>query len=487
MVAALADIDAGISAVRQELARRTLLTFTEHTFPGYEVNWHHRVVARQLDRVLTGEVRRLMLLLPPQNGKSEMVSRRFPAYVFGRRPNTRFVACSYSASLAQDMSRDVQKIMSTTEYQALFPRTRLATGRDDEIRTQGQFEIVGHRGHYVAAGVGGSITGKTLDIGVIDDPIKNRAEAESQVYRDNVWAWYTSTFATRQFGDQGAIVIALTRWHEDDMAGRLLKLARENPDADQWEVVSFPAVADVVRVGDPRQVGEVLWPAKYPIEELHRRKAGMGSYDWAALYQQQPAPPGGGMFQRAWFTVGVVPVPEERDGKLVTPRIKRCRFWDCAGSEATGKSDPDWTVGTLVAECAGIYYAEDVARVRTTAGNVDALMLQTAKTDPPGTLIREEQEPGSAGKSVVASHLKMLSGFDYAGVPATGEKSTRWRPFAAQAEGGNVRLVAGTWNRAWLDEMAFVPFGAHDDQADSASGAFNALAPGRALGDFGFS
>ena len=144
-------------------------------------------------------------------------------------------------------------------------------------------------------------------------------------------------------------------------------------------------------------------------------------------------------------------------------------------------------MGTLVAECAGIYYIEDVARVRTTAGNVDALIFRTARADPPGTLIREEQEPGSAGKSVVASHLKMLSGFDYAGIPATGEKSTRWRPFAAQAEGGNVRLVAGAWNRAWLDELSFVPFGAHDDQADSASGAFNALAVGRAPGDFGFS
>ena len=241
--------------VEQTLARRSNLAFTVYTKPDYLVNWHHQVVAEALDRVVKGSCRRLMIFEPPQHGKTEQVSRRFPAYVFGRRPDTKIIACSYNASLAQDISRDVQKIMSTNEYRALFPGTHLAevryekdpvTGRrtHQEKRTQGQFDIVGRKGSYLAAGIDGPITGKTANIGIIDDPVKNRAEAESEVYRDRVWEWYKSAFATRQFGSTGAIVIALTRWHTDDLAGRLLELSAQNPDADQWEVISMPAIRE---------------------------------------------------------------------------------------------------------------------------------------------------------------------------------------------------------------------------------------------------
>ena len=246
---ALAVLDAlpkaqQMAVIEAELGRRTLLAFTRYTNPAYEINWHHRIVAKKLDEVLAGTCRRLMILEPPQNGKSEQVSRRFPAYAFGKRPDLRIIACSYSDSLAQDMSRDVQKIMSTREYRTLFPESRLAESSDAEKRTQGQFDVVGKSGYYIAAGIMGSITGKTSDIGIIDDPIKNRAEAESEVFRERVWEQYTSAFATRQFGSDGAIIICLTRWHEDDLAGRLLKLAAENPDADQWDVLSFPAIKE---------------------------------------------------------------------------------------------------------------------------------------------------------------------------------------------------------------------------------------------------
>lgn len=248
-------LDAEVLELKAVLARKTLIGFTLFTKDDYETNWHHQVVAKALERVLEGKCRRLMIFQPPQTGKSELVSRRFPAYVFGKKPDTKIIACSYNASLAQDMSRDVQKIMSTNEYRALFPETHLAevryekdpmTGRrtHQEKRTQGQFDIVSRRGSYLAAGIDGPITGKTADIGILDDPIKNRAEAESEVYRDRVWEWYKSAFATRQFGSDGAIVIAMTRWHQDDLAGRLLELAKSNPAADQWDVVLLPAIKE---------------------------------------------------------------------------------------------------------------------------------------------------------------------------------------------------------------------------------------------------
>jgi hypothetical protein len=185
-----------------------------------------------------------MIFMPPQNGKSELVSRRFPAYAFGRNPNLRIIACSYSDSLAQDMSREIQRIMSTPEYALLFPHSRLAESRDAEKRTQGQFDVVGGTGYYIASGIMGSITGRTSDIGIIDDPVKNREEAQSETYRDRVFEQYKSAFATRQFGSSGAIVLCMTRWHTDDLAGRLLKLADDNADADQWEVLNFTAVRE---------------------------------------------------------------------------------------------------------------------------------------------------------------------------------------------------------------------------------------------------
>ncbi len=232
------------AAIEAELARRSLLAFTHYTKSDYEINWHHRIVAEHLDRVLVGKCRRLMIFMPPQNGKSELVSRRFPAYAFGKKPNLRIIACRYSDSLAQDMSRDVQKIIDTKEYRTLFPNVRLAEGSDLEKRTQGQFDVVGGTGYYIASGIMGSITGKTSDIGIVDDPIKNRAEAESEVFRDRVWEQYKSAFATRQFGSEGSIIVCLTRWHSDDLAGRLLALAEGNPDAEQWEVLNFPAIKE---------------------------------------------------------------------------------------------------------------------------------------------------------------------------------------------------------------------------------------------------
>jgi hypothetical protein len=242
----LPEIQGELEEIEAEIARRSLLTFTTYTKKDvpYEINWHHRVAADALDRVLAGTCRRLMVLMPPQNGKTELVSRRFPAYALGKNPNLRIIATSYSDTRVQEVSRDVQKIMSSPEYARLFPHTRLAEARDIEKRTQGQFDVVGKSGYYVAAGIMSSMTGWTSDIGIADDLIRNRQDAESEVYQDRIWQQYNSAFSTRQFGSEGAIIFCQTRWHESDLAGRLLRLAEENPDADQWEVLTFPAIKE---------------------------------------------------------------------------------------------------------------------------------------------------------------------------------------------------------------------------------------------------
>lgn len=456
-----------LEGIRTELARRSLVRFTQYTLPQYEVNWHHRVLGSYLDRVLTGEITRLMAFMPPQNGKSELVSRRFPAYALGKHPDLRIVATSYSAGLAGDMSRDVQKVMETEEYTQLFPDTTLPTNADREARTALHFEVVGRRGYYRAAGVGGGITGKTADIGIIDDPVKNREEAESEAHRKAVCGWYTSTFYTRLFGDTGRVIICLTRWHEDDLAGWLLKMAADDPGADQWTVLSFPAIATEARhPEDPRQEGEALWPSKYPIAELHRRQIISGTYDWSALYQQEPKPPGGGMFKREWFEI-VDAVPVERE---------RCRGWDKAGTDMGG----DWTAGALMSKTPdGLYFVEDVRRARLSSGRRNALMRQTAADDGISVVIRIEQEPGSGGKESAEISVREFAGYAVSVVPSTTNKRERARPLAIQCEAGNVRLLKGAWNKAFIDELCDFDTGAHDDQVDAASSAFNELALGQ--------
>jgi predicted phage terminase large subunit-like protein len=455
-----------LDEIAAERARRNLIRFTSYTLPRYEVNWHHQVLGSYLDRVLSGEIRRLMAFMPPQNGKSELVSRRFPAYALGKYPDLRIIASSYSASLAGDMSRDVQKVMETDEYAALFPGTRLPTNRDTESRTALHFDIVGRAGYYRAAGVGGPITGKTANIGIIDDPVKNRDEAESEAFRRSVWGWYTSTFYTRLFGDSGSIIICLTRWHEDDLAGRLLRMMQEEPGADQWTVLNFPAIAEAERhADDPRTIGDPLWPSKYPLDELNRRRIVSGEYDWNALYQQHPIPPGGAMFKHAWFPiVDAAPV-----------KARRCRGWDKAGTNAAG----DWTAGGKVAEADGIIYIEDMIRDRLSSGARNKLIRQTAMLDGDRCHIRLEQEPGSGGKESAEISVRELAGYVVRVKPSTTDKVSRARPLASQAEAGNVRLVRGAWNRVFLDEITAFPFGEHDDQVDAVSSGFNELALGQ--------
>jgi predicted phage terminase large subunit-like protein len=303
-------------------------------------------------------------------------------------------------------------------------------------------------------------------LGIIDDPVKSRAEAESETFRRGVWNWYVSDFRTRAMGDQGAIVLVCTRWHTDDLAGRLLAQAAKEPAADQWKVVSLPAVLEREAPGDPRRLDEALWPSRFSRAYLEATRVSSGIYDWSALYQQEPVPPGGAMAQRSWFKIG----PPRGNVR------RKCRCWDLAATKPTHGRDPDWTVGTLVAEHTdGTWTVEHVVRLRDTPGEVDKVIAREARQDGRHVLIAEWLDPGAAGKAVIEAHRRMLPGYDFEALPSSGEKSTRWRPFFQQAEAGNVYLVDGAWNRDWLDEIQVVPFGGHDDQADSAVGAFKRL------------
>ena len=322
--------------IKRRTAKKSLIDFAQYTMPGYQPGWYHKMISDCVGEMMTGDLKRLIISLPPRHGKSELISRRLPAFLLGSNPKTSIIASSYSADLASRNNRDVQRIIDSSGFKALYPETKLNQGNSRTVagswlRNSDLFEIVGHGGVYRSAGVGGGITGMGGQWLIIDDPIKNREEADSPVYRQMVWDWYTSTFSTRQESG-GRILIVMTRWHADDLVGRLLELAANEPKADQWRVINLPAIApdETLPDYDRRQPNEPLWPERFPIDELERMRASMGEYQWAALYQQQPRMGGGTEWPESYFkndiwfddwpktitikTIGVDP-SKGRDGK----------------------------------------------------------------------------------------------------------------------------------------------------------------------------
>jgi len=283
-----------LKEIRQEKARRHLIDFYQYLRPDYNINWHHRLICEHLDNLLSGKISNLMIFTHPRAGKSEIGSRMFPAYAFGRDPNLQVIGTSYGADLASRMNRDVQRIIISPAYKDVFPNTNLSeknirtTAQGNYLRNNDIFEIVGHRGVYVCAGVNGAITGMGYDIGIIDDPVKDRAQAESLTYRDNAWDWFVSTFYTRS-EKKARMLIILTRWHSDDLAGRLLKRGEEDLEAEQWTVLNLPAIAEApIPPYDPRKPGDALWPWKYDVVALRKKEAMVGPYEWEAMWQQRP-------------------------------------------------------------------------------------------------------------------------------------------------------------------------------------------------------
>lgn len=274
--------------------------------PTFQQGWFNRIIAAELQQfyfdVMAGKQPRLIIQAPPRSGKSELFSRRFPAWAFGQNPNLQMIAASYSADLSSRMNRDVQRIIDSEEYAGVFPETSFSSNTSASINSQKNirnseiFEIAGYAGSYRSAGVGGGITGMGADIAIIDDPVKDAKEANSQTYRDSVWDWYTSTFYTR-LSPKSGILLGMTRWHEDDLAGRLL--ADMKNGGDQWRVVSFPAIAEEDE--QYRKEGDALHPERYDLTHLTKIKKAVGSQAWNALYQQRPSSKGGDVIKRAWF------------------------------------------------------------------------------------------------------------------------------------------------------------------------------------------
>lgn len=310
------EVLAAAREMRAKKARTNLMDFVLFTKPDYEAGWFNELLCMEMDKFIKdvegGKSPRLMIFAPPRSGKSEIASRRFPAYALGHHPEWNIISCSYSSDLANRMSRDTQRIIDNDLYHEVFPSTKLngssiKTVARGAIRTAELWEIVDndgslHGGAYRAAGVNGGITGQGMNIGIIDDPAKDYKTAASSAYQEAVIDWYDTTFFTRRDPKLNGIIIILTRWHQLDLAGQLL-----DRDGDDWRVVSFPMEAESTETHEIdgrkyhlRDEGDILFPERMPREFVEQCKAS-GSLTWNALYQQRPTSKGGSVIRGEWF------------------------------------------------------------------------------------------------------------------------------------------------------------------------------------------
>jgi predicted phage terminase large subunit-like protein len=410
--------------------------------------------------MVAGKRPTLVLMIPPQHGKTTAVED-FIAWLSGRQPDWKVIYSSYSDELGVQRNHNLQRIMQSPRYRGIF-NTRI--GSPGFQMNSSVIEYVGHTGSFINTTVGGSITGLGLNLGVLDDPVKGRAEANSKTVRDRTWAWFVDDFMTR-FADLSGLIILMTRWHVDDLLGRFLK---KNPNV---RIVRFPAIAEI---DEPhRRAGEALFPALKPLEFLLERKRIMSTASWEAEYQQNPIITGGGIF------------PIE---KLITLAVfdrsqisRTVRAWDKA---ATAGGDGAYTAGVLMHKMHdGTFVIENVTRERWSALERERIIKQLAEDDQEvlhehgkwDYCIAVEQEPGSAGKESAEATIRNLAGFNAFADKVTGSKVVRADPFAAQVQGGGVRLVAGPWIPDFLEEAEAYPNSRHLDQIDAAAMAFRYL------------
>jgi predicted phage terminase large subunit-like protein len=452
-----------LDSINAELARRYLHEFVVQAWPivepdrAYADNWHIRTLCDVLASVTRGDIKRLIINVSPGTMKSLLVSVFWPAWEWATQPQLRYLTASYGAHLTTRDNLRLRAIITSQWYQTYFPLTL-----QDDQNQKTRFNTT-EGGWRIASSVGGVGTGEHPDRIIIDDPL-TAEQARSDIERVSCNTWFDRTISSRGITRDTRVVVVMQRLHENDLSGHLL--ARGG-----WTHICWPMRYETTRANDPsfrpdprdpRTVpGELFWPSLFTDAIVRRLELDLGPYGSAGQLQQRPAPEGGGLFKREWFKF----VDAEPAG------ARRARGWDTAGTEGAG----DWTVGVRISEYSGRFYVEDVRRERAGPAGVDSLILQTARSDGITCAQREEKEGGASGVAVIAARARLLAGYDYAGVPISGDKITRAKPFRAQCEAGNVSLVRGDWNESYIRELCEFPTGSHDDQVDASSAAFNAV------------
>lgn len=390
-----------------------------------------------------GEIERLIVSMPPRFGKSELCSHYLVSWWAGAFPGSEIVIASYEHDFASSWAVKARRTFSEVGGALFEAGLSPDQSRQDSWRTSLGSSVF-------ATGVGGPLTGRGADLAVLDDPVKNSEEANSATYREKTAEWFHSTLMTRLHNRAKVLVIG-TRWHTDDLIGRIL--AAQDTGGDRWEVLNLPALDDA---------GESLCADLFPADVLRQKRAAMGEYLFSTMYMGSPYIREGGLFRVG--SIGAAP-------SELGPEVRRVRAWDLAASPMG-----DYTVGLLLTRLPGDQFViEDVVRGRWRPGERDAVIKKTADHDPVGTCQVFEEEGGSGGKAQVDSLRERLLGSWVDSVRHTGDKVVRAGPVASAAEVGRILMVEGAWKRDFLAELEAFPTGAHDDQVDALSLAFNYL------------
>jgi predicted phage terminase large subunit-like protein len=418
---------------------------------------HHRHLIGELEKLARGETRRLLVCAPPGSAKTTFVSTLFAAWMLAQRDEMRLLAASHTASFAEKVSANIQRVIGT--HQGLL-------GYALESENKG-FWSTSNRGEYLAAGLTGTIRGWRADIALLDDIVKSRQEAQSEVNRESAWDFFTSDLPGRMT-PSGRIVVIGTPMHEDDLLGRI-----QSEQGADWRIVKYRAFAEA---DDPlgRAPGEPLWGDDdygyaQRLVTLHADYERQGlDYIWASEFQCEPVARGGNLFK-----AHLMPIIEPA---MLPKIVDRVRAWDLAASP-TG----DYTVGLLLGRSYTAAYENsfvilDVIRFRGPPEEVRRTVKATAQSDGYGVKVWLPRDPAQAGEEQADSYINMLSGYRVETERMSGDKVTRADAAAAQANIGRISLLRAPWNAALTGELLAFPQGRHDDQVDALSLGFNKLA-----------
>lgn len=431
-----------IQEMKLRQARKSLIDFTEYTYSDYRTGAHHRIVAHHLERVERREIDRLMLLMPPRHGKSELASRRYPAWALGRNPNKQIITASAGEGFASDIGRDVRNIIKEPDYQKIFPGVDLAA----DSQAAGKWHT-NKNGIFYAVGVGTQILGKGAHEFVIDDPFGSMEDAQSPTERRRVIEWYKGSVYNRLMPG-GAIILINHRMHEDDLSGYLLEMQQNGGDV--WEIVSLPAINDN---------DEALWPEAYPVKTLNRIKANTAARYWSSMYQQKPVPDEGTYFKREWFQTYTL---EQKP-----PKLNVYGSSDFAVTEGGGDFTEHAVWGV---DADSNIYCLDWWKGRTASFEWIERWLDLVEKHRPlgwfaeGGVIRRAVEGQFMRRQ---NERRVWTVCDW--LPSVSDKPTRARGFQAIAGNKKVFFPRTAWAEEVVEQLVGFPMVKHDDSVDCCS------------------
>jgi predicted phage terminase large subunit-like protein len=447
---------------RQEGEKVIFHKMIKQVKPNYRFYQFHATVIQQLQRVVDDDCSRLIVAVPPRQGKSELSSRLLPAAYLLAHPDRQVAICSYSGELAESFSREAREYF------------KAAGGQLDPTNASVSAWGTSAGGGCWAVGIGGSVTGRTANLIIADDTVKGREEADSARTMEKLWQFYQGSLYTRLDPGNSAIVVVATRWSENDLTGRILELEANSPEEvrENWAIIDLPAISEDPGSRPPlpascevipdwrQEPGIALCPQRYDIKDLERIRQVVGPREWASLYQQRPAPSSGNMFNPDWWcyyeSVDKLPVMER---KMLSVD---CTFTD-------GKNS-DYVVGTVIGQSGGVYYVLDMARERLDITGTIAMMLRMQNKHSVDGIIIELAANGHAIYQILKKRIPSLIGYK----PGDRSKTARVAGIVPIVESGSVHLPAHVdWLDTFVNEFSLFPAAKNDDICDSVAQCIN--------------